>query len=1282
MKNCPNCQTSNPDDHNFCLHCGVLIAPYCPRCQFVPIEGAHFCGKCGLALSPRAQFAWQQSPDLYTTGQTDPARTGREPETPWQPTSHVPDEPLPVPPSSASHLEQYIPKELIAKFEAARARGGMVGERRVVTMLFCDVKGSTAAAEGLDPEEWTEIINGAFEYMIPPVYKYEGTVARLMGDGILAFFGAPIAHEDDPERAVLAGLDIVAGIEPYRQGIRERWGIELSVRVGINTGLVVVGAVGSDMRMEYTAMGDAINLAARMEQTATPGSVQITGDTYRLVSPLFEFESLGGIEVKGKGEPVPAYRVLRRKSRPGRLRGIEGLEADMVGRSQEMEQLKEVLADLERGIGRIVCLLGRAGLGKSRLIRELRRASKQDGSLDWYETASLSYETGFPYSLFQQLVRALAGISAGDESDIFWEKAAALTAPHPKQESARLTRVISSLFGLPDPTGQPPLEGEQFRRELYTGMGKIWKERFASRPAVLAFDDLHWADPASVDLLLHLLPLVEGSPIVLLCAFRPDRESPSYQIKQAADSDHPHRYTEIRLQPLTESQSDEMVNTLLQIADLPDELRARIRERASGNPFFVEEVVRSLIEKGAVVAEERSDNGSVQRYWRATSSSAAIDIPDTLQGLLAARIDRLEEEARHVVQLASVIGRSFFHRVLAELGRSDKLSLETIEQQIGRLVRMEMIQEAARVPEVEYRFRNPLTQEIAYQSILLKRRREFHRRVGSALETLFPDQRTEMAPRLAYHFSEGQQAGKALAYFSEAADSAFRLFALENALQHYDQALAWAEKGDAGSEQLIHLHSRRGRTFELLLRYDDAMETYQDLEALGEARQDDSLRLAGIAAQGIAYTVAKFDFEKSKKLSEKALALARRLGDRRMEARSLWSLLLAHTWVDVRQALAHGENGLEVIRDLASGPQATADDRELQALLLLDLTIPLIGVGRVAQAREHAAEAREFFEETGNLPMASTAAQRQGLAYRVEGRFDLCEQVYLQSAEMDEAIGNEGGLVGSTLGLLDLYPLTGDYTCFFARLEDLKPILERSKRAPEVLYDLFPMVAYNSLGAIDQSLKLTGKVKSLLEDGAPVWPAIYLCHLARAQIAAGDPQAARITLDQIPPEMDMENNMIATVWLAPQAEAELALASGDFQKALAIVEAFIKKIHRDGMLGLLPEKLLLQGRILERAGQQDSACDALREAVELAREQGAYPVLWQAASRLAELEAGRGNSDEAQALRQQAREAIDFMAAHAGRTGLKSSFLAIPQVQSIISATGGVHDEPEPKTNE
>ena len=322
--------------------------------------------------------------------------------------------------SSRSRLEQYIPKELLAKLEGVRRTGASSGERLVVTMLFCDVTGSTSAAESLDLEEWSEIMNGAFEHLISPVYRYEGTVARLMGDAILAFFGAPIAHEDDPQRAVLAGLDIVEDIRSYQAEVKTRWGLDFGVRVGINTGLVVVGEVGSDLRVEYTAMDDAINLAARMEQTAGPGTVQISAGTHDLIAPLFEFEGPESIEVKGKSEPVSAYRVLSEKKEPGSLRGIEGLSTPLVGRDSEISGLRGVLERLQDGRGAVVCLMGEAGLGKSSLLSELHAQWEKIAGKDapWVENRGVSYNTTRPYGLFSHGTQQAIGITEATPSKL------------------------------------------------------------------------------------------------------------------------------------------------------------------------------------------------------------------------------------------------------------------------------------------------------------------------------------------------------------------------------------------------------------------------------------------------------------------------------------------------------------------------------------------------------------------------------------------------------------------------------------------------------------------------------------------------------------------------------------------------------------------------------------------------------------------------------------------------------------------------------------------------
>ena len=728
------------------------------------------------------------------------------------------------------------------KLQAARDTGGMVGERRVVTMLFCDLKGSTAAAERLDPEDWTEIMNGAFAHMIKPVYQYEGTIARLMGDALLAFFGAPIAHEDDPRRAVLAGLDIVESIKPYREQIRERYGVDFDVRVGINTGLVVVGAVGSDLRMEYSALGDAINLAARMEQTAEPGSVRVAYDTYKLVKSLFEFKALGGIEVKGKSDPVLAYQAVSRKFEASQARGIEGLHASMVGRETELSALRQVMADLKQGLGRIIFVLGEAGMGKTRLISEAHEVFHGPGypQAVWVETISLSYETNQAYGLFQRLMRRIVGIEYNDPSSVVREKLSALAETMDKSRRSRAQHIFEALFGLERENNAVPMDDESFRRELFEAMYVWWKIRFSAQPAVLVFDDMHWSDAASAELLRQLLPLTGEVPLILLFAMRAERSAPAWQIKTTADEEYHHRYTELVLHPLSQADGNELLDRLLGYPDLPASLRSNILEKSDGNPFFIEEVVRTLIDNRILIAEQVE--GGTQRVWRATRASADFAIPDNLQSLLSARMDRLEESTRGTLQLASVIGRSFYHRVLQAV---DEASQE-LDKHLGTLLRLELIREAARVPEVEYTFRNPLTQEAVYKTILIKRRRAFHQRVAEVMESIYADRLEGLFGLLAYHFALANEREKAIEYYRRAARQAVSLFAYDDAIQNLRSALELIEEG---KQVEIHtsLLEELGDGYRLLRDIGQSISIYHEAlhlwETLSGADQITGIRL-------------------------------------------------------------------------------------------------------------------------------------------------------------------------------------------------------------------------------------------------------------------------------------------------------------------------------------------------------------------------------------------------------------------------------------------------------
>jgi class 3 adenylate cyclase len=536
-------------------------------------------------------------------------------------------------------------------------------ERRPITVLFADIAGSTAIAERMDPEDWTALVGEAFACMTGTIERYDGTIARLMGDGVLAFFGAPVAHEDDPERAVRCGLDMVRAIDELG-ATRDAVGAgDLRVRVGINTGPVVVGVVGTDTANEYTAMGDAVNVAARMQAAARPGSVLITAATHRFVSALVEAVDVGQLELKGKTDTVRSYEVTGLKAGAVRTRGLLGVRAPMIGRDAQLARLEEAFGVVRVRQGRVACVVGEPGLGKSRLLAELGASvERTDAKVRWIEGRCLSYGETMPYHLVLDLVRSLIGVGASaDESQV----AAALQSSLRdllgdgwSETYAYLGHLLSVRLDPEQQSRVSLLETETIKRYV-ASLIQLLRAVSARGPVVLVCDDVHWADTASVDTLLQLLPSVAASPVLFVLSSRVERQSFGWRLITGARDLFGDALVEIRLEPLSPEDSRALVSNLLTIESLPAATRDLILARAEGNPFFVEEVIRMLMDRGAIVRE--ADR------WIATDLAAGVEIPDTLQGLLLARIDRLPQETKRTLRVASVIGRQFGVTILERL---------------------------------------------------------------------------------------------------------------------------------------------------------------------------------------------------------------------------------------------------------------------------------------------------------------------------------------------------------------------------------------------------------------------------------------------------------------------------------------------------------------------------------------------------------------------------------------------------------------------------------------
>ncbi len=562
-----------------------------------------------------------------------------------------------------SRLTAAAPAPLVDKMLAAK----LTGERKPVTALFADVVGSTSLAEQMDPEDWTAVINEAFDLMSKAVFRYEGTIAQLQGDAMLAFFGAPVAHEDDPDRAILAALDMVGAIEEFARQLKATQGIEFRIRAGINTGPVVVGNVGSDLRYEYTALGDAMNVAARMQSAAQPGTVLVTADTRRLVGDAFDFDDLGGIDVKGKAEPVHAFRVVGRKAAPARRRGLEsvGLDSPMVGRDAPLEQLTSLFDGLRAGVGKVAFVVGEPGIGKSRLLAELRRHVVAAGGATWVEGRCVSYGRSLPYHLLIDVVRSLLGISfvaSEAEARATLDRELASLFGGDPEEGSDTAPYLAHLLSLPlrpEEQARGNLDPETVQGRYVAATHRLIRSLAARGPVVLVCEDVHWADPASIDVVRQLMPLVTQQPVLFVGVLRGDRDSAGWALIGHAREVFGDELTEVHLDPLTQADSRALVANLLEIESLPDEVRDLILARAEGNPFFVEEVVRMLIERGVIVSQANR--------WVATEDITSIEIPETLHGLLLARIDQLPDSAKRSLRIASVIGRQFPVRVLERI---------------------------------------------------------------------------------------------------------------------------------------------------------------------------------------------------------------------------------------------------------------------------------------------------------------------------------------------------------------------------------------------------------------------------------------------------------------------------------------------------------------------------------------------------------------------------------------------------------------------------------------
>src|SRR3989454_8541865 len=686
----------------------------------------------------------------------------------WTGASVPPPAPAPTPPPATAPAPlAYTPPYLVEKILTTRS--ALEGERKQVTVLFADLKGSTELIHDLDPEAAQILLDPALQRMMDAVHRFEGTVNQVLGDGIMALFGAPVAHEDHAVRACYAGLAMQAAMRRYAEEVRRSHGLEMQMRVGLNSGEVVVRAIGNDLHMDYSAVGQTTHLAARMEQLATPGSIRLTAATLRLVEGLVQVNALGRFPVRGLPEPVEVFELVgasavRRRLQAAAARGL----TRFVGRQPELAALQQALEQAGAGHGQIVAVVGEAGVGKSRLVYECVHAHHTPG---WsvLESASVSYGKATPYVPVLDLLKRYSHIADHDDTRTTRAKLTGQVLTLDAALQDVIPALLALLDALPDDSPFRQLDPAQRRQRTLTALKRVLLRESQVQPLLLVCEDLHWIDTETQALLACLVESLPTAQLLLLVNYRPE-----YQHGWGSKT----YYTQLRLDPLPPLSADAFLHALLGDDASLKPLTHLLIARTEGNPFFLEESVRTLVETGVLAGERGA--------YHLGQALQTIQVSATVQAVLAARIDRLPPTEKGLLQTAAVIGHEVPLPLLQAIADRPE---EVLHRSLAHLQATEFLYETRLFPECEYTFKHALTHEVAYGGLLQERRRALHARLVEALEALAPERVAEQVERLAHHALRGEVWGKAVTYCQQAGARAFDRAAFRGAVAAFEQAL-------------------------------------------------------------------------------------------------------------------------------------------------------------------------------------------------------------------------------------------------------------------------------------------------------------------------------------------------------------------------------------------------------------------------------------------------------------------------------------------------------------
>jgi class 3 adenylate cyclase/tetratricopeptide (TPR) repeat protein len=817
---CPRCQAENRDGARFCRECGATFGAVCSGCGAKVDAGSKFCDSCGAPLAA----------------------------TQAQPTAS---------PRFASP-ESYTPKHLAEKILTSKS--ALEGERKQVTVLFADLKGSMELLADRDPEEARKLLDPVLERMMEGVHRYEGTVNQVMGDGIMALFGAPLAHEDHAVRACYAALRMQESVKRYAEEIHRTAGVPLHIRVGVNSGEVVVRSIGSDLHMDYTAVGQTTHLAARLEQMAMPGTILISPETLNLAEGYVAVKPLGERPIKGLEAPLEVFEVVGAGTVRSRLQAAaaRGLTR-FVGRDPELEQLRQALERAGTGHGQVVAVVGEPGVGKSRLFWEFTHSHRTQGWLI-VESSSVSYGKATAFLPLIELLRGYFQIEARDEARKIREK---VTGKLLSLDRALEPVLLGLLWLLDVPVEDPQwqrLDPPQRRQQTLDGIKRLLLRESQVQPLLLVFEDLHWIDAETQAFLDSTVESLPTAQLLLLVNYRPE-----YQHAWGSKT----YYRQLRIDPLPPERAEELLEVLLGIDPSLQPLKRLLIERTEGNPFFLEESVRTLVET-KVLAGERG-------AYRLARASHTLRIPATAQAILAARIDRLAPEDKRLLQAASVIGKDVPFTLLQAIAEESE---ESLRRGVSNLQAAEFLYEARLFPDLEYTFKHALTHDVAYGSLLQNRRCALHTTIVSALERLYGDRLTEQVELLANHAFRGEVWDKAFAYSRRAGAKAAMRSGHRDAATFYEKALValgHLPETRERIEEAIDLRTHIRHALFLLGETGRMLDHLHKAAALAAALKDQR-RLGRVSAHMSECYVLMGDYDPALEFGQRALTIASEVG--------------------------------------------------------------------------------------------------------------------------------------------------------------------------------------------------------------------------------------------------------------------------------------------------------------------------------------------------------------------------------------------------------------------